>query len=128
MARRLGFGGGWSLNASLATPVNATVIYYGNVKKTAEELAPLQSPVLMHYGLQDKWINTEMVKGFEAEAKKANKDVTVYAYDANHQFANPTGASFPYVKEAADLVWTRSSRSSRRTISAANLCAAHPPP
>src|SRR5918996_4845044 len=26
------FGGAWSLNASLATPVDATVIYYGNVK------------------------------------------------------------------------------------------------
>jgi carboxymethylenebutenolidase len=33
------FGGAWSLNASLATPVNATVIYYGNVKKTAADLA-----------------------------------------------------------------------------------------
>ncbi len=25
------FGGGWSLNASIATPVNATVVYYGRV-------------------------------------------------------------------------------------------------
>jgi dienelactone hydrolase len=33
--------------------------------------------------------------------------VTVYAYDANHAFANPTGAAFPYVKEAADLAWKR---------------------
>jgi carboxymethylenebutenolidase len=30
------FGGGWSLNVSLATPVDATVIYYGNVTKTPE--------------------------------------------------------------------------------------------
>ncbi|MFI4988041.1 MAG: dienelactone hydrolase family protein [Alphaproteobacteria bacterium] len=101
------FGGGWSLNASLATPVDATVIYYGNVKKTAAELEPLKSPVLMHYGLLDKFINTEMVKGFEAEAEKAHKHVTVYAYDANHAFANPTGAAYPYVKEAAELAWTR---------------------
>jgi carboxymethylenebutenolidase len=101
------FGGGWSLNASLATPVNATVIYYGNVKKTAAELASLRGPVLMHYGLQDKFINTEMVKGFEAEAAKAKKRVTVYSYDANHAFANPSGAAFPYNKEAADLAWKR---------------------
>lgn len=100
-------GGGWSLNTSLATPVNATVIYYGNVKKTAADLASLKSPVLVHYGLQDKFITTAMVRDFEAEAKKAKKRVTVYAYDANHAFANPTGAAFPYVKDAADLAWKR---------------------
>jgi len=48
------FGGGWSLNASLATPVDATVIYYGNVRKTAENLASLQrelcSKVPIGYG------------------------------------------------------------------------------
>ena len=101
------FGGGWSLNAPLAAPVRATVIYYGNVKKTAADLASLKSPVLMHYGLQDKYITTEMVQGFEAAAKEAHKRVTVYSYDANHAFANPTGAAYPYVKAAADLAWKR---------------------
>jgi len=101
------FGGGWSLNASLATPVSATVIYYGNVKKSAADLASLKSPVLMHYGLKDKYINTEMVDGFKAAAKAAGKRVTVYAYDANHAFANPTGAAYPYVKAAAELAWKR---------------------
>ena len=98
-------GGGWSLNASLARPVDATVIYYGNVKKSAADLAPLQSPVLMHYGLQDPMINTAMVQGFEAEAKKAGKSVTVYAYDAAHAFANPTGANFH--KDDAQTAWQR---------------------
>src|SRR5690348_858204 len=32
------FGGGWSLNASLAHPVDATVIYYGRCDKSAAEL------------------------------------------------------------------------------------------
>jgi carboxymethylenebutenolidase len=50
-----------------------------------------------------------MVQGFEAEAKKAGKPVTVYAYaGANHAFANPTGAAYPYVKDAAELAWKRS--------------------
>src|SRR5579875_3290919 len=80
------FGGGWSLNASLAPP---------------------RSPVLLHYGTQDKFITTEMVKGFEAEAKKAHKNVTVYAYNANHAFANPTNLLHTYNKEAADLAWKR---------------------
>jgi len=101
------FGGGWSLNASLAAEVDATVIYYGNVRKSAADLAALKGPVLLHYGLQDKFVNTDMVKGFETEMKQAGKPLTVYAYDANHAFANPTGASYPYVKDAADLAWTR---------------------
>jgi carboxymethylenebutenolidase len=103
------FGGGWALNGALAAPVDATVIFYGNVRKTAAELASLKGPVLMHYGLLDRNINTEMVEGFETEAKKAGKPVTVYAYEgANHAFANPTGAAYPYVKEAAELAWKRS--------------------
>ncbi|MDE2229178.1 MAG: dienelactone hydrolase family protein [Alphaproteobacteria bacterium] len=101
------FGGGWSLNASLATPVDATVVYYGDVRKTAAALGALKGPVLMHYGLKDRYITTAMVEGFEAEARKAGKRVTIYAYDANHAFANPTGAAFPYVKDAADLAWKR---------------------
>ena len=35
------FGGGWSLNASLAAPVDATVVYYGSVKKGRGRLAAL---------------------------------------------------------------------------------------
>ena len=101
------FGGGWSLNASLAAPVNATVIYYGNVRKSADELRALKGPVLVHYGLHDQYVTTSMVEGFEVEARKAGKSVTVYAYDANHAFANPTGAGFPYVKDAADRAWSR---------------------
>ena len=101
------FGGGWSLNASLAAPVDATVIYYGNVRKTADQLRTLKGPVLLHYGLKDQYVTTAMVEGFEAEVRKAGKSVTVYAYDANHAFANPTGASFPYVKDAAEQAWAR---------------------
>jgi carboxymethylenebutenolidase len=99
------FGGGWSLNASLARPADATVIYYGNVKKSAADLKPLKGPVLLHYGLEDPYINTEMVQGFEAAAKEAGKDVTVYAYQAPHAFANPTGAN--YHKAEAQLAWQR---------------------
>jgi carboxymethylenebutenolidase len=99
------FGGGWSLNTSLARPVDATIIYYGNVKKSAADLAPLKGPVLIHYGLQDPHIDKAMVEGFAAEAKKAGKDVTVDAYDANHAFANPTGAN--YHKADAQLAWQR---------------------
>ena len=100
------FGGGWSLNASLAAPVDATVIYYGTVKKTAEDLKSLQSPVLGHFGTMDKSINAEMVGGFEKAMAEAGKtDLTVHWYEADHAFANPTGSR--YDAEDAKLAWSR---------------------
>jgi len=100
------FGGGWSLNASIATPVDATVIYYGRVTREAADLKKLKGPVLGHFGTQDKFINREMVSGFEAELAKAGKtDVTIHWYDADHAFANPSSAR--YDDADAKLSWDR---------------------
>jgi len=99
------FGGGWSLNASLDRPVEATVIYYGNVAKSAAELAPLAGPVLGHFATKDQWINEAMVSGFENAMADAGKTLSVYWYDANHAFANPTGAN--YDQADAALAWER---------------------
>jgi len=102
------FGGGWSLNASIAAPVDATIIYYGNVDKSAQELESLQGPVLGHFATEDGWINEEMVGGFRDAMAKAGKAdmLTVHWYDADHAFANPTGAR--YDAEDAALAWQRS--------------------
>jgi carboxymethylenebutenolidase len=99
------FGGGWSLNASVATPVDATVIYYGRCNLPTEQLAKLQGPVLGHFGSRDKFINKPMVDTFEANMKAAGKPYTVHWYDADHAFANPTGGN--YDREDAQLAWTR---------------------
>ena len=100
------FGGGWSLNASLATPVDATVIYYGNVKKAALDLVLLQGPVLGHFATRDGWINQDMVGGFEAAMQSVGKpEPTVYWYEADHAFANPTSAR--YDADDTALSWER---------------------
>jgi len=99
------FGGGWSLNASLAAPVDATIVYYGRVNKTTQELATLRGPVLGHYATQDEWINKDMVSGFESAMDAAGKLYTSYWYDAQHAFANPTSAR--YDEEDAALAWRR---------------------
>ena len=100
------FGGGWSLNASIAAPVNATVIYYGRVTKSPDELSPLKGPVLGHFATLDKWINPEMVGGFEKAMADAGKhDLTIHWYDADHAFANPSGGR--YDEEDAALAWER---------------------
>jgi carboxymethylenebutenolidase len=99
------FGGGWSLNASIAHPVDATVIYYGRCDKPASELRKLKGPVLGQFGSQDTFINPAMVKAFAANMKEANKPHDIYSYDANHAFANPTGQN--YDKEDARIAWDR---------------------
>jgi len=99
------FGGQWSLNASIATPVDATVIYYGRVDQPAERLARLKGPVLGHFATKDANINREMVERFEASMAEVKKPLTVYWYEADHAFANPTGAR--YDAEDAALAWLR---------------------
>ncbi len=99
------FGGGWSLNASLVTPVDATVIYYGRVNKKAHELAALKGPVLGHFGTLDKYINAEMVGGFEMAMSKSGKRFTTHWYEADHAFANPTGNR--YDAGDAKVAWER---------------------
>ncbi len=99
------FGGGWSLNTSLLTAVDATVIYYGHLNKTAKQLASLQSPVLGHFGTLDNNINEKMVGDFEREMDKAGKKYTHHWYTANHAFANPSGAR--YDADDAALAWSR---------------------
>jgi carboxymethylenebutenolidase len=101
------FGGGWSLSASIATPVDATIIYYGRCTQTAAELATLNNPVLGHFGTEDQSINAQMVGGFEAAMKEAGKsaNLTVHWYEANHAFANPTGSR--YDEADAALAWER---------------------
>ncbi|MBM3516846.1 MAG: dienelactone hydrolase family protein [Alphaproteobacteria bacterium] len=108
------FGGGWSLNASLAAPVDATIIYYGNVVKTAAELAPLKGPVLGHFATRDQWINQDMVSAFAVEMEKAGKAFTAHWYEADHAFANPTGDR--YDGEGAQLAWARTLEFLRATL------------
>lgn len=110
------FGGGWSLNASLAAPVDATVIYYGRVDKPASQLAALSGPVRGHFGTLDQGINKAMVDGFEQAMKQAGKAgrLTVHWYEANHAFANPTGSR--YDAEDAATAWERTLAFLRRNL------------
>jgi carboxymethylenebutenolidase len=108
------FGGGWSLNASIAEPVDATVVYYGRVDKTPAQLAPLRGPVLGHFATNDQWINKEMVAKFEQAMTAANKPYTSYWYQADHGFANPSSGRY----DAADakLAWDRTVAFYRRQL------------
>lgn len=108
------FGGGLSLDASIAAPVDATVVYYGRVDADAEDLKALKGPVLGHFATEDKWINGKMVSAFEAEMDKAGKAYKNHWYEAKHAFANPTGAR--YDKEDAQLAWKRTMAFFKRNL------------
>jgi carboxymethylenebutenolidase len=99
------FGGGWSLSASIAAPVDATVIYYGRVNHKPESLKSLKGPVLGHFATRDGWIDRDMVGGFENAMGAAHKKLTAHWYEADHAFANPSSGR--YDAEDAKLAWRR---------------------
>lgn len=108
------FGGGWSLRASVAVPVEATVVYYGRVNLPFEQLESLRGPVLGHFATEDKWINEVMVAEFEKQMAAAGKTLDVHWYEADHAFANPTSARH----DAADArqAWARTLAFLRDTL------------
>ena len=46
------------------------------------------------YATEDKWIDANMLAGFEAAMRSAGKTVTSHWYEAKHGFANPTTARY----------------------------------
>ena len=109
------FGGGWSLNASIAAPVDATVVYYGRVDRKAADLANLEGPVQGHFATRDPWINKQMVRGFEKQMKEAGKTFEPHWYKADHAFANPTSAR--YDEDDAQAAWARTLEFFRANLS-----------
>lgn len=108
------FGGGWALNASIAEPVDATVVYYGRVDKPADQLSKLRGPVLGHFATRDEFIDEAIVGSFEQAMAEAGKPVTVYWYEADHAFANPSGGR--YDEADAALAWSRTMEFLRQTF------------
>jgi carboxymethylenebutenolidase len=86
------FGGGWSHQAALLAGKQAVgcVMYYGMPEMDQTKLKGLNCSVLGIFGKKDKWINAKVVAEFQAAMKKAGKKLTVYSYDADHAFANPS--------------------------------------
>jgi carboxymethylenebutenolidase len=108
------FGGGWAINAAIAAPVEATVIYYGRLPQSARDVQPVKGPVLGHFAEQDKFIDHPMVAGFEKAMKEAGKLLTVHWYDADHAFANPTGARYDVAD--AKTAWGRTLEFLKKTL------------
>ena len=93
------FGGGQALQLALnseeASPLSATVLYYGNLVTDPQQLSKIKGPVLGIFGSEDQSIPVSEVKKFEEALNANNITNEIYIYDGvGHAFANPTGESF----------------------------------
>ncbi|MBV7531381.1 dienelactone hydrolase family protein [Chitinophaga sp. sic0106] len=86
------FGGGLSLQSGLINGKQniGDVMYYGMPEKDVEKLKTLHAPVLGFFANKDKGINPQVVAEFKKNMAAAGKSLTVYTYDADHGFANPS--------------------------------------
>lgn len=102
-------GGAWSLQAALIgkKQVKACVMYYGMPEGNVERLKSLNCEVLGLFATKDKFINPELVGTFESNMKKAGKKLTVFNFEADHAFANPSNPGFN--KTATDDAFLKAS-------------------
>lgn len=99
------FGGGWSLQTALAHPeLDGAIIYYGQLETDPAKLGVIKGKLLGVFGNKDKGIPPAKVDEFEAALKKAGVRETIYRYDAEHAFANPSNPK--YDENASADAWS----------------------
>ena len=103
----VGFCWGGAMTMIIATRVPdlaAAVPFYGTAP-TAEEVAKIKAPMLVHYAGNDDRVNATR-PGLETALKAANVKYEVFVYDgAQHGFNNDTTPRFDAA--AAKLAWGR---------------------
>ena len=98
--------GGWISNmmAVRVSDLAAAVPFYGG-QPSAEEVAGIQAPLLLHFGELDKRVN-EGWPAYEGALKEHGKEYKAHIYEgANHGFHNDTTGRFDV--DDAKLAWTR---------------------
>lgn len=90
------FGGGQSLQLALSgQPLDATVIYYGQLVTDEQALSAIKWPVLGIFGDKDTSIPVATVQQFDAALDTIGVQNEVHIYPGvGHAFANPSGASY----------------------------------
>ena len=95
------FGGGMSMQLALNEPLDATVIYYGNLETDPEKLRSIDWPVLGVFGEEDTSITVDSVNAFDAALDQLGIDNEIYIYEGvGHAFANPSNAGHDPEKTA----------------------------
>ena len=101
------FGGGVTLQSLIHAPdsFELGIVYYGRVVTDPELLGQIQDPMVGHFGIQDGGIAIDDVRAMGEALEELGADATIFEYDADHAFANPSGQR--YQEEAAELSWER---------------------
>lgn len=100
------FGGGWSLRLALAEPdLDACVMYYGRLVEDPEELSRIGASLCGIFANLDESIPPAAVDAFDKALTTAGVHHEIHRYDANHAFANPSGARYDF--EAAADAWEK---------------------
>ena len=96
-------GAGWAIDASVATPVDATVAYVGLRYPDTEALATLEGPILVHLGDRDPDVTPGHVKFLQKAMAGAGKSLQVYWYPGDHFFAFPIYPSYDQTSAEAAM-------------------------
>ena len=100
------FGGGQSLQLAVNEPLDATVIYYGNLVTDEKQLLKIGWPVLGIFGDKDTSIPVSSVNEFDASLDKLKITNEIYIYPGvGHAFANPSGMN--YAPEQTRDAWEK---------------------
>jgi carboxymethylenebutenolidase len=113
-------GGGYSLDLALEDPrLAATVINYGHLATSPDNLKKIHASILGIFGGQDKGIPVADVRNFEQQMKQLGKSVEIVIFpDAGHGFENPNNKS-AYRAEDAAQAWTKIVEFLRRRLASA---------
>ena len=102
------FGGGITYRTLAAEPsaFDAAVAYYGTPEPIAgDALQALETPILAHFGTQDRAVSIDAARSFRDRMNDAGRSLSYHEYEAGHAFANPSGER--YEPKAAEQAWTR---------------------
>ena len=100
------WGGGMTNQVAVRNEKLAAGAPYYGIQPSADQVAKIRAPMLMHYAGTDERINAG-IEAFRAALTAGGKSFEIFVYDGTqHGFNNDTGAA-RYNKAAADLAWGR---------------------
>lgn len=109
------YGGGWrALSVSMASPVAATVVYYGRCDITPRQVIRRAGPVKGHFETGDRWTDRAMVTKFGRSMPASGKECEIHWYKAGHAPANPDRPVNP--RKDAEIAWSRTVGFFRRRL------------
>jgi len=100
------WGGGMANQVAVNAPkVAAAVAYYGR-QPSADQVAKIKAPVMLHYAGLDDRINAG-IPDFKSALDANHVSYEIFVYDnVNHAFNNDTNAA-RYDQKAAEIAWGR---------------------